>query len=244
MNGIPTLTINPEKEEFIRYGEEVYACYAIRTELILAGANLTRLVEQYAEPLLQPGDFLLLSEKMVACAQGRGKPIAEIKAGTAARLLCRFVHKTDYGIGLSMPETMQCAIDECGLPRILLAAAAGAVGRLLGKSGWFYHVAGYKAAAVDGPCHFTIPPYDKYVVPAPDSPRKVVRELARMLDGVTVLLIDCNDIGGKILASSGLKSDFPKILALLQQNPLGQSREQTPMGILRKVSTPNSKKGG
>ena len=51
--------------------------------------------------------------------------------------------------------------------------------------------------------------------------------------GCTVLIIDCNDIGGRILASSHRKLNRSFFLRVLTQNPLGQSREQTPIGILR-----------
>ena len=37
-----------------------------------------------------------------------------------------FVRQVPYGIGLRNPYSMQCAIDECGAPRILLAAVVGA----------------------------------------------------------------------------------------------------------------------
>lgn len=169
MNDSPSfLKVNPEKEEFVTAGGRTFACYAIVTEVVTGKTDLTAFLLHYAAPLLREGDILLLSEKLVACAQGKARPVESIRPGRLARFLCRFVRKTDYGIGLSIPETMQCALDECGAPRILLAAAAGAAGRLLGKSGWFYRVAGYRAAAVDGPCPFTIPPLDRCVVPAPD----------------------------------------------------------------------------
>lgn len=233
MNDSPSfLKVNPEKEEFVTAGGRTFACYAIVTEVVTGKTDLTAFLLHYAAPLLREGDILLLSEKLVACAQGKARPVESIRPGSLARFLCRFVRKTDYGIGLSIPETMQCALDECGAPRILLAAAAGAAGRLLGKSGWFYRVAGYRAAAVDGPCPFTIPPLDRCVVPAPDRPAETARKLAEAL-GCAVLIIDCNDFGGRILGSSDPRLDERLLLTLLSQNPLGQSREQTPVGILR-----------
>ncbi len=230
------LTVNPEKEEFVTADGQTFGCYGIITELVTEKTDLKAFLFQYAAPLLRPGDILLLSEKMVACAQGKARPMESIRPGRLARFLCRFVRKTDYGIGLSIPETMQCALDECGAPRILLAAAAGAAGRLFGKKGWFYRVAGYRAAAVDGPCGFTIPPYDRCVVPAPDKPERLARELREAL-GCAVLIIDCNDIGGRILGCSEPGLDRELLLRVPAQNPLGQSREQTPIGILRPCET-------
>ena len=59
------------------------------------------------------------------------------------RTLSRFVLKLPTGVGLSSPWTMQLAIQEAGLPRILLAAVVSAVGKVIGKRGWFYQVAGH-----------------------------------------------------------------------------------------------------
>ena len=229
------LTVNPEKEEFVTVDGQTFGCYGIVTELVTGQTDFASFLLRYAAPLLKPGDILLLSEKMLACAQGKARPIDSIHPSGLARLLCRYVRKTDYGIGLSMPETMQCALDECGVFRILLASAAGAAGRFFGKKGWFYRVAGYKAAAVDGPCAFTIPPYDRCVIPAPSHPGKTARMVSNIL-GCAVLIIDCNDIGSRILASSDRKLDRAFFLRVLEQNPLGQSREQTPIGILRPCS--------
>ena len=164
----PKLIVNPEKEEFVEVRGKRFACYAIPTDLITENDDLEEVARWYGKPLMQPGDILILSEKMVACTQGKAKPMDAIKPGRLARFLCKFVRKTDYGIGLAMPETMQCALNECGTFRILVASAVGAVGKLFRQKGWFYKVAGYKASAVDGPCSFTLPPYDHYVVPAPD----------------------------------------------------------------------------
>lgn len=233
----PQLIVNPEKEEYVQAQNRRFACYAIPTDLITEQDNLEKLVLWYAKPLLQAGDILILSEKMVACTQGKAKPLDSIKPGRLARFLCRFVRKTDYGIGLAMPETMQCALNECGVFRILLASAAGAAGKLFRRKGWFYHVAGYKASAVDGPCAFTLPPYDRYVVPAPDRPNETASRLSEILGGPLVLIIDLNDIGGRILGSSNPDANLPLYLEVLRQNPLGQSHEQTPIGVIRPLST-------
>lgn len=134
MNDSPSfLKVNPEKEEFVTAGGRTFACYAIVTEVVTGKTDLTAFLLHYAAPLLREGDILLLSEKLVACAQGKARPVESIRPGSLARFLCRFVRKTDYGIGLSIPETMQCALDECGAPRILLAAAVGAAGPAFGE---------------------------------------------------------------------------------------------------------------
>ena len=132
----------------------------------------------------------------------------------------------------SVRGEMEAALRECGTARILLAAAAGALGKLLGRRGWFYMVAGPKAASIDGPTPNTIPPYNRCVVPGPSQPDRVAREVSLAL-GVPVLIVDINDLGGVILGVSHPELDRKRLARILGDNPLGQCREQTPMGIIR-----------
>ena len=107
-------------------------------------------------------------------------------------------------------------------------------GKFVRQRGWFYIVAGRKAASIDGPCPNTIPPYNQCVVLGPDDPEKVSRDIAGRL-GFPVLIVDLNDLGGNILAASDSALDRGQMLRILQDNPLGQSGEQTPMGIIRRA---------
>lgn len=234
MNKI-NLHVNPGKERIVQSDDGSYCCYAIKTRVVTNEDKLSEIISHYAKPALEKDDILFISEKMVACTQGRAYSMDTIKAGRLARLLSGFVTKSEAGIGLAMPETMQCAIDECGIVRILFAAAAGMLGKILRKKGWFYHVAGYRAACIDGPCHNTIPPYNHYVVLAPRDPDKTAVKISQMLQGASVLIVDVNDIGVKILGRSDPALNESQIAKLLRQNPLGQSCESTPMGILRPI---------
>ena len=83
---------------------------------------------------------------MVAIAQGRAIVSSAIKPGLLARFLCRFPQK--HG-SLATPQAMQLAIDEVGSWRILGGVAAAGVGRLIGRRGWFYLVAGRELALFD-----------------------------------------------------------------------------------------------
>src|SRR3546814_11545686 len=73
------------------------------------------------------------------------------------------------------------ALRECGVPRILFAAAVSAVTKAFGRKGDFYRIAGDKARAIDGPTSGTIPPYNKAVVLGPERPREVARHLKALL---------------------------------------------------------------
>ena len=229
------LCVNPGKNEIVGFDGDNYSCRAIKTRVVTEKDSLTEIIMEYAKPHLKKGDVLFLSEKMVACAQGRAIPLSSIKPGLFARILSGFVTKSKAGIGLSMPETMQCAIGECGCFRILLASAFGMLGKIFRQKGWFYHVAGYRAACIDGPCDYTIPPYNRCVILAPLAPDRVALNLSKRLNNVAVMIVDANDLGVRILGCSG-PIDRRRMSNLLRQNPLGQSAESTPMGILRAIS--------
>ena len=81
-----------------------------------------------------------------------------------AKLLSRYVAKVPYGIGLGAPTSMQCAIEETGIMRILFAAFIGAIGKLLGRKGDFYRVAGMQAALIDAATTSPVPPYTDTVI--------------------------------------------------------------------------------
>ena len=213
----------------------------VRTSLILRGDSLVDAVAKgLADAGVTPaaGDFLVVSEKAVGASQGRYYLIdnGEIKPGRLAVLLSRRVTRTPAGIGLGIPETMQCAIRECGALRILLAAAAGALGKLLGRKGDFYRVAGARARSIDGPTSGTIPPFNRAVSLAPRDPGGVARSLAERF-GCGAAVVDINDLGGNILGVWPRKADRRLLLELLSDNPLGQGTQQTPVGVLRPVAT-------
>lgn len=229
------LVPNEGKQEIIEVEGKKYARYPIKTHVITENDKIPDVAEQYAKQYLQDGDILFISEKSVACSQKRAIPLTEIKPSRLARILSRFVYKSPYGIGLSMPETMEMALRECGKLRILFAALISAVGKLFGKRGWFYKLAGYKAESIDGPTPYTLPPYNKCVVLGPENPDKVAAETSSRT-GTRVLVVDINDLAGKILGASDPDIDRSHMAAILKDNPLGQSGQQTPMGIIREIA--------
>ena len=226
--------VNPEKNETITVDGVEYRRLCIKTHVITDQDNIVEVADKYASSLVQEGDILFITEKAVACTQKRAIPIDQIHPRPLARFLSRFVLRTPYGIGLAMPETMEMALRECGTLRILFAAFCSVIGKILGKKGWFYLVAGAKARGIDGPTEGTIPPYDHYVVLTPDDPMGTARKLAQAL-GYPVAIVDINDLGANILGFSQKEPSMDFLARVLGDNPLGQGEECTPMGILRKA---------
>lgn len=228
------LSANEGKQAIIEVDGASYTRLPIKTHVVTAADSIPDVAAQYAKAHLQEGDILFISEKCVACSQKRAVPLTEIHPRPLAKFLCKFVYKSPYGIGLGIPETMEMALCECGTPRMLWAAFISAVGKLLGKRGWFYKVAGYRAESIDGPTPYTLPPYNKCVVLGPEDPDKVARDVAERI-GFACIIVDVNDLTGKILGASSPELNREKLARILKDNPLGQSAQQTPMGIIREV---------
>lgn len=230
------LVINDEKNKTVVVDGVSYERYGVQTHVLDKSDDICDVAQRYVGPHCQAGDVIVLSEKALGCTQGRAIKLTDIHPRPLARFLTKFVTKTPAGIGLGMPETMEMALQEVGTPRILLAAAAGAVGKLVGKRGWFYMVAGRKAASIDGPCSYTLPPYNEYVSLAPAEPAESAQKIAQALGGqVGVAIIDQNDLGGEILGAYNLPYSNETLIKILHDNPLGQESQRTPFGIVRKV---------
>ena len=217
-------------------GGKNYARIPLRTRVVMPEDDLDTLITEYAADAVQPGDLLFVTEKIVAITQGRSYRLNEITPRRLALFLSKYVTRTPYGIGLGMPETMEMALRECGTPRILFAAAVSAVTKALGRKGDFYRIAGDKARAIDGPTKHTIPPYNEAVVLGPNNPRGVAAHLKALIGGqVEVAVVDINDLGGNILGSTLDRAGEQNLLRVLGDNPLGQGRESTPLGIVRAI---------
>ena len=227
------LTHNEGKNEWIEVDGVRYSRRPIKTHVVTDKDNINEVCQQYAAPSMQEGDILFISEKCVACTQRRAIYMKDIHPRRLAVLLSQFVMYTPHVIGLGIHETMEMALRECGTVRILFAAFIGAIGKLLGKHGWFYIIAGPKASSIDGPCPNTIPPYNECVVLGPLNPNETAADIARYI-GHPVLIVDINDLGGNILGASDATMDRDLYARVLKDNPLGQSHESTPMGIIRK----------
>ena len=230
------LTPNEGKNAIIEVNGVRYERLPIKTHLITDKDNIIDVAETYGSPVLsQPGDVLFITEKIVACTQGRAIPLDTIKPRKLAYFLSHYVTKTPHGIGLGMPETMEYALRECGVLRILFASAVSFIGKkIFKKKGWFYDVAGYKARSIDGPTKNTIPPYNQCVVLGPLEPDKVAKQIKEKI-GYDVIISDINDLEGQILGASSKDLDKKLYARILKDNPLGQDRQQTPMGIIRKL---------
>ena len=225
---------NPGKKLIIKINGEEYARYPVKTHLITPeDKNPVEIIKKYINGLTKVGDIIFISEKIIAITQGRAYPISEIKASKIANWLSKKVYDNPGGIGLASPETMQLAIEEVGLWRILLAGFVSFTTKPFGIRGIFYIIAGDRARGIDGPVPYAIPPYNRYASKIPLNPKKVAIEISEEI-GMPTAIVDANDLGVRILgASKGVNKKI--LIKALKDNPLGQCDESTPIGILRKL---------
>ncbi len=223
---------NPHKSLSIDTNGACYLRLPIKTHVITEKDSIVEIVVRYAKPHLQAGDLLFISERVVAVTQGRAYPIDSIVPSRLAKFLVRFVHKSPYGIGLGSPWTMELAIREAGAWRILFAAFVSALTKPFGVRGVFYKVVGKNINAIDGPCDYTLPPFNRYAKLGPRDPSGVAKKINARL-GSEVVIIDANDLGVAILgkSSEAVEDEFAK--SVFRDNPLGQASEQTPLCIVR-----------
>ncbi len=225
---------NKDKKLIIDVDGRKFARYPVRTKLITPkDTDIIPIIEEFSKKYLEPGDIVFVSEKSVAVTQGRSYPLDSIKPSELAKFLSKFVMRTPVGIGLGSPETMQLAIEEVGVIRILIASTVGFMGKLVGVRGLFYQIAGSGARSIDGAVPYAIPPYNTYVSKGPVNADQICKELSKNLNS-GVAIVDANDLGVNILgASDGV--DRKLVAKIIKDNPLGQSDEQTPIGIIREI---------
>ncbi|MFN4212716.1 MAG: asparagine synthase (glutamine-hydrolyzing) [Microgenomates group bacterium] len=260
---------NEGKKLEIEVEGKKYLRYPIRTELFKKGDDYSqKIYDSFAKFLSQVNSalrssnihsrknlaryvnknkfFLVVSEKIVAIAQGRSYFLWEIKPTLMAKILSHFVTKTPYGIGLGSPWTMQLAINEVGWLRIFLAALVSAVTKLFGLRGLFYWIVGDAVRSIDGPTEYSLYPSNVSAKLGPKNPQKVAEDIHNWIKSkinknqkskfkienfLGVVIIDANDLGQNVLGNStGLPNEL--IEKIFADNPMGQSDEQTPLVVV------------
>lgn len=207
----------------------------IKTHLVMRGDDIEDIVVRYAGHLVIPGDTIIITSKIVSVCQRRTKHFNQLTPGFWAKILWRFVTVPRWGIGaVGLPEKMQAAIDLAGLPTILIGAAFGMVGRLTHRTGYFFKVAGHGVAEIDGSRVLTFDPFIRVIIWGPHNADKVANNIRDKI-GVEVAIIDAGDWGNVDVLGASDNCDHEFVLRNCRDNPLGQTTECTPVGILRKL---------
>ena len=231
---------NIKKISSVKNGEKEYQRFTLKTPLINKGDDIVKIFQTLAGEFIEDGDIVLVAESPIAISEGRAFEFSKIKYGFWAKFLSKFVKKTPAGIGLGTPETMQLAINEVGLSRILFAAFVSALTRKI-KPGLFYEIAGWRARGIDGPTSGTIPPYNGFATLTPAKPENFAKDFEERIFNslgkkIKVVVVDANDIGVNILSDRKYKDEVSLLAKnyLVADNPMGQGHESTPIVIARK----------
>lgn len=227
------LTVNPGKRCVAVTSAGSFERYAVKTHFVQIGEDYTELIRRYILPVYQPGDFVSVSEKIISLCQERVVYKSDMKLSWLAKFLSRFASSSDAGVGVDCVWKMQFAIDLCGPWKILFAAACGAVGKVFGKKGVFYDIAGEEVRGLDGFYGKSYPVYGDFGIRLPEDPDGVCREITDRT-GVPVAVVDVNDFTCDIL---GISDTLPvareELVRILRDNPSGQSTQQTPFVLIR-----------
>ncbi|KKQ24031.1 MAG: Asparagine synthase (Glutamine-hydrolyzing) [Candidatus Roizmanbacteria bacterium GW2011_GWC2_37_13] len=241
-------------ESKIKIKGKIYIRHLIKTNPFKKGDDYISKIGNYVKGVLEQINarwFIVISEKIIAISQGRSYFIWDIRPGRWAKFLYPHVKKTPYGIGLGSPWTMELAIKEVGVARILAATLISVLTKPLGIQGMFYRIAGETVRSIDGPTEYSLYPSNVSAKLGPRKPHEVVKNIHEALisnfefltskqssnfkqqssNFLGVVLIDANDIGRNVLGNStGLSNKL--IEEIMNDNPMGQSNEQTPITIV------------
>lgn len=233
------MIVNEGKKLQVTTSTGTYERYAIGTHFVSIGESYLELLEKYVAPVYQEGDMISISEKIISLCQRRVIYKSDMHLSFLAKFLCRFASHSSAGIGVDSVWKMQFAIDHCGAPKILLAAFCGAVGKLFGKRGVFYDIAGPEVKGLDGFYDSAYPVYGNFGIRLPENPRGVCNEIYEKT-GIRATIVDVNDYTCDILGiSDAILLDAAQMTEILRDNPSGQSTQQTPIVLIRPVGSGN-----
>ncbi|MGB9694846.1 MAG: coenzyme F420-0:L-glutamate ligase [Caldisericaceae bacterium] len=211
----------------------------IKTPIIKEGDDIYSIIDEATKGIREKNDIITVSSCVVAIAEERVYTVDTIRVSRVARIVSHFVSHKNVPFGgaapLANPASMEIAIREVGKPRIILGTIAGAIGKTLRKSGWFYVVAGPQSALIDDP-PAAIPPYDYSVIPGPKDSFAAANEIKNKT-GLDAAIIDANDIGAAWAVGYTSRVNKDKLEVALSDNPAGNEDQQTPIVIVRGLIT-------
>jgi len=213
-----------------------YERIPVRTHLIHIKEPLQPVFDEYVKPVLEPGDWLAVSEKFVTISQGRVIHHSVVRPGWLAKVLVKGVKKHPDDVGYSDPRKMQVAIMQAGWLRMFVAMIVGGLSKVvLRRHGDFYRIAGHGVSEIDGFSPATVKPFDEFAMLSPDDPNGAAAEIASFA-GVPVAIVDANNINVEVLGTSpAFPVDNARVREVLLDNPLGQNDELTPIIVVRSL---------
>jgi hypothetical protein len=213
----------------------------VHTHLIHIKEPLEPLLDEQVRPLLKEGDWVAMSEKVVAISEGRVVHYSVVRPGPLAKLIVKGTRKYEHDVAFSDPRKMQVAIMQTGSTRAAFAMVVGGVTKLFGRHGDFYRIAGHRIAEIDGFNPDTVAPFNEFAMLGPADPDKACASYASFL-GHPVVIIDGNNINVEVLgASDDMPVDKAAARLILLDNPMGQGEELTPFVVVHRGGVPGGR---
>ena len=205
--------------------------HSVQTGLLTEVTDLAEVVKQVHEDY--PDGIITIASSVVTMCEGTLLWIPTFHPSRLARLLGPF---TGHGAGpvvhwYSYPREaawkVEAYMELAGTLRVIVGAAATAVGKVVHHKGWFYSVVGPVAKAVDSD---KLMPYDACLVPGPLDVQASLRRLSSC--GAQIAVVDVNDVfGAEIVAcTDGVDTDW--LRRALEDNPAGNDDSMTPIVVV------------
>lgn len=229
------LGANENKEILREVNGKKFNRYAIKTHFVKIGENYIDIIEKYIKPIYKAGDFISISEKIISLCQKRVIYRKDMQVSFLAKFLSKFAMSSNAGIGVDSPYKMQVAINLCGRFKVIYAAILAGIGKLFGKKGIFYNIVGQEISGLDGLYGKVFPEYSEYGIRIPENSNEVCDEIYNKL-GIKAMIVDANDFNVEILGKSNcIEYDDKALKQIIKDNPAGQSRQLTPIILIREV---------
>ena len=200
----------------------------VRTPVVKPGDDFFAIIADAVGGIARSGDVVAVSETALAIAQHQTIAALGIRPSKLAYLVCRFAGPLAT---VNQPESLQLVIDRVGAPKVVCACVLQVLGRLVGARGLFYRVMGPAITAIDGYTG-TMPPFDRFIVCEPHEPAAFAQSLFER-SGIDCAVIDANDLAPAKVLGTSQNVDREVVARALDENPAGNSDEQTPIVVLK-----------
>lgn len=209
--------------------EPVLELIPVKTRIVTPKDDIVDIIEKYAGKDIGPHDVVSVAESVLAISQGRILAMEDMKPRFSARLLCRFIPQEG---SLSSSYGMEAAMLAEGEGRVVFAFFMGVLGKLIGRSGVLYQLAGRQAALIDDVTG-TMPPFDKYLVYGPENATAVAEEIKQRLGCYGAAVADVNDLKRALVVGVSAGLEPSRLAKILIDNPFGNASQQTPIVIIK-----------
>ena len=202
---------------------------AVKTRVLTHRDDIIAAILEYAGDKIECTDVITVAESVLAITQSRAKRPEDIRPCFLAKILCRLFPQKG---SISSWHSMQILMEEEGKWRVLGAVIAGFAGKMLGKPGLFYQLAGEQAKLIDDVTG-TMPPYDKYVVYGPKNSAQVAENIRIATGCYGAAIVDVNDLRKVAVLGTSAGLTAESLTEFLLDNPFGNDNQKTPIVIIK-----------